>query len=88
MKAELDSVWAKYRALLAEADEIRTNVKRIQALSSRHWFERYRRTTEARNFWRLTVRRVCGEDATIEWVDGGCIVIGIMEFNYKENKNG
>jgi len=69
--AKRDEADAKWREAYAKLNE--AHAKRDEARA---------KLNEARAKWEETVRTVCGPDASIEWTDTGCIVLGVMEFFY------
>ena len=77
---EADTKWdeahAKWNEAHAKLNEASAKLNEAHAKLN----EASAKWNEARAKWNETVRTVCGPDASIEWTDTGCIVLGVIEF--------
>ena len=95
MKATLDIAWGKRSKLRAEGGKLYAEGSKLYAEGSKLYAEGDKLTAEGSKLtsegsklyaegdlvFVNEVIRLCGGDAPMEWLDdGGCIVMGVMEF--------
>jgi hypothetical protein len=76
MKTKLDAAWHKHCRLRTEANKLWAEANKLHA-------EGGKLRAEGHKLWRAAITEVCGKGATVEWIDTGCIVAGVMEFIYE-----